>query len=129
MYKDFDNWNEKKKYLEIKNRKFLFKEGDIWWCSVGINVGNESCGKGRDFRRPVLVLKKLSYNCFIGIPISTQPKVGEWFCEIDTILGKRTALMYQIRMFSFSRLQHRLFALDEENVNMIKQKLEKLLEL
>lgn len=129
MYKDFDSWNEKKKYLENVDKKFLFNEREIWWCSVGINVGNEPCGKGGDFRRPVLIIKKLSKHCVIGVPISTQIKNGDWFCVIDTLLGKRSVLLSQIRMFNSSRFQHKLHVMDEKNFAIIKQKLEKLLEL
>lgn len=45
MEKDFDAWNEYKKELEIKNQTILYKEGEIWWTSIGVNIGNESCGK------------------------------------------------------------------------------------
>lgn len=42
---DHDIWNEQKKNLhEIKNLP-TFKEGEIWWCSVGKNIGKEDYGK------------------------------------------------------------------------------------
>lgn len=129
MYKDFDKWNEKKKWLENRQRNFLFREREIWWCSVGINVAAESCGKGKDFRRPVLILKKLANYSFIGVPISTQVKSGDWFCEIDTSLGKRFILLYQVRMFSTNRFQHRMHIINELKFAFIKQKLKQLLEL
>ncbi len=129
MHKDFDSWNEKKKNLDSSNKKFLFKEREIWWCSVGINVGNESCGKGRDFRRPVLILKKLSKYCVIGLPISSQLKNGDWFCEVETLMGKRNVMLSQIKMFNSNRFQHKLHILDEKTFKIIKQKLKNLLEL
>ena len=58
MYKNFDHWNKSKKKIEVRRDKFLYKEGDVWWCSVGLNIGTESCGKGGEFRRPVLIIKK-----------------------------------------------------------------------
>ncbi len=129
MEKDFDQWNTKKKSLEERDEKFLFKTGDIWWCSVGLNVRSESCGKGQDFQRPVLVLKKLSGDSFIGIPLSTQKKEGSWFCEISIDNEPRYALLYQIRMFHTSRFQRRLAALDDADIARVKEKLEALLEL
>ena len=45
MQKDFDSWNELKKTLETQEKQILFKEREIWWTSIGINVANESCGK------------------------------------------------------------------------------------
>lgn len=129
MKKDFDNWNTKKKELEEVKEKFLFKTGDIWWCSVGLNVKAESCGKGEQYQRPVLVLKKVSAESFIGIPLSTQEKTGTWFIDITIHGEKRYALLYQIRMFSTNRFQRRLTSLDDTDFIRVKEKLEALLEL
>lgn len=129
MKKNFDEWNRKKKLLEKQKKKFLFKTGDIWWCSVGINVREESCGKGAEFQRPVLILKKLSNSSFIGIPLSTQEKTGTWFIEITIADKRRWALLYQVRMFSTNRFQRRLATLDDTDFNRVKEKLDALLEL
>jgi mRNA-degrading endonuclease toxin of MazEF toxin-antitoxin module len=129
MYKDFDKWSEQKKKFENTTSGFLFSTGEIWWCSVGLNVGVESCGKGEKYQRPVLVLKKLSRSSFIGIPLSTQKKEGTWFEEITILNEIRYALLYQIRLFSTSRFQRRLTTLDVKDFKKIKEKLEALLEL
>ena len=129
MKKDFDQWNEQKKSLEARDIERLFKTGDIWWCSVGVNVQEESCGKGDTFRRPVLIIRKLSRKSFIGIPLSTQKKTGTWFCDISILGGTQYVLLYQIRMFSANRLQRRLTTLDEKALARVKEKLEALLEL
>lgn len=129
MKKDFDNWNAKKKEIELKDIDLLFKTGDIWWCSIGLNVKEESCGKGETFRRPVLILRKLSRKSFIGVPLSTQKKVGSWFCDISILGETQYVLLYQIRMYSANRLQRRLTTLDDKDFFRVKEKLETLLEL
>ncbi len=129
MNKDFEGWNRKKQTLEKSKKHHLFKDGDIWWMSVGINVGQESCGKGDEYRRPVLVLRKLSGESFIGIPLSTQKKTGSWFAEFDLHGEIRYALLYQIRMFSANRLQRRIGTLSRNELFQIKEKLKELLEL
>lgn len=129
MKKDFDSWNKDKKGLEERDIRFLFKTGDIWWCSIGLNVKTESCGKGKGFQRPVLVLKKLSRDSFIGIPLSTQEKTGSWFVDISIHGEKRYALLYQIKMFSVNRFQRRLATLDDTDMKRVKEKLKTLLEL
>ena len=129
MQKDFDKWNENKKALDVRNEKFLFKTGDIWWCSVGVNIGSESCGKGDTFRRPVLVLRKLSATGFIGIPLSSQPKRGSWFTSVIVNGVTQYMLLYQIRMFNVNRFQRRLATLEKADFLEVKQKLESLLEL
>ena len=45
MEKDFDTWNDFKKTLEKREKPVLFKEREIWWTSIGVNIANESCGK------------------------------------------------------------------------------------
>jgi mRNA-degrading endonuclease toxin of MazEF toxin-antitoxin module len=129
MKKDFDAWNSTKKQLEDRKKDFLFSEREIWWCSVGLNVATESCGKGETYQRPVLILKKLSRNSFIGIPLSTQEKNGTWFTDVSVHGEKRYVLLYQIRMFSTNRFQRRLATLDDADFNKVKEKLETLLEL
>lgn len=129
MEKNFDKWNERKKKIESINRRFLFKQGEVWWCSIGLNVSEESCGKGDFFGRPVLVLKKLSQRSYVGIPLSTKTKAGSWFVDV-AVQGKRvSALLYQIRMFSANRFQRRLTTLDQADFQRVKEKLEILLEL
>ena len=129
MYKDFDSWNEQKKKLETIRQRVLFKEREVWWCAVGLNISNESCGKGITFRRPILVLKKLSGTSCIGIPLSTQKKIGTWFVNISIHDETQYAFLYQIRMFSTNRFQRRLTTLDDKDFLKVKEKLEALLEL
>ena len=45
MEKDFDAWNFKKKELDKNKRDLLFKEGEIWWCSLGLNIGEEATAR------------------------------------------------------------------------------------
>lgn len=45
----------------------LFNEGEIWWCSIGMNIGVEIYGKGGRFTRPVLIFKKFTANSFLGV--------------------------------------------------------------
>jgi mRNA interferase MazF len=129
MDKDFDAWNVKKKDLEVNCRDILFSEGEVWWCTVGLNIAEESCGKGGTFRRPVIILKKLSRKNFIGIPLSTKKKEGSWFTSISIHTEIQYALLYQIRMFSTYRLQRRLATLDSSDYMQVKEKLSVLLEL
>lgn len=61
MLKKFLEWiGIKEKIHNTSRGPRLYKEGDIWWCAVGENIGIEINGKGKMFSRPVLVYKKLS---------------------------------------------------------------------
>ena len=129
MLKNFDQWNQRKKELDIVRKRLFFKAGEIWWCSVGLNIADEVCGKGESFRRPALILKKLSINTCIILPLTSQRKIGTWFHEVTILNEKNWVLLHQIKMISVNRFQRRLVVLDERNFKLVKQKLEVLLEL
>ena len=64
--KDFDQWNELKKKIEVeKNEPDKFpKEGEVWMSSLGKNIGFEQNGSGDNFSRPVLIVKKFNNHMF-----------------------------------------------------------------
>lgn len=129
MDQEYDNWNIIKKELSINEEKFFFKEGDIWWVSLGKNLGTESYGKGEIFRRPVLIIKKLNSNSCICLPLTSKSKIGTWFTEISFQNETKTVLLYQIRMINTKRFQRRLGVLDDNDFKKVKEKLKFLLEL
>lgn len=129
MHKDFDTWNELKKTLEQLQNEIYFQEGDIWWCSMWVNIKDESNGKWSYFRRPILILKKLSESTCIALPLTSQEKVWSWFtsCILDN--EKQTVLLYQIRMLHKNRFQRKLWYIDNVDMKIIKKKLSILLGL
>ena len=76
---NFDKWNEVKKRTHATPRKIGFKEREIFWTRIGYNIGSEEYGKGNEFQRPVIIIKKLTSDLFFGIPLSTVLKEGEFF--------------------------------------------------
>lgn len=85
--KFFQEWCKLKILLWNKRSKVVFKQQDIWWCKVGMNIVEELYGKGATFTRPVLVFRKFTGSSFLGFPLTKQPKKGSWYVEI-TIHGK-----------------------------------------
>jgi mRNA interferase MazF len=71
-----DAWNELKKKLETATdqpRGFP-KEGEVWMCSLGKNIGYEQNGTNENFSRPVLIVKKFNNHIFWSVPLS---EIGE----------------------------------------------------
>lgn len=86
--KNFIDWFQLKIRIDTHEHKPpFFKDGEIWWCSIGENIGGEISGKGTYFRRPVLVLRKLDAFSFIGIPLTSKHKTGSWYSHRE-IKGK-----------------------------------------
>jgi len=103
--KDHDGWDRFSRNLENFLAAPFFKEREIWWVSVGINVGHEEDGKGEEFSRPVLILRKLGRYTFIGIPLSTSKKIGRFYFHFNfTGITESTALLGHVRSFDSRRL-------------------------
>lgn len=117
----FDNWNVVKKKLHLKEKEVeYFKEGQIWWCSIGQNLGSESYGKGLTFTRPILVYKKLSDRIFLGIPLTTKIKIGTWYVTIKQNKQDITAQFNQIRIYDKKRLRNKMGEIDDEDYKKIR---------
>ena len=125
--KNFDEWNELKKELQLGKSMPMITEGDIWWCDIGINVGIEIDGKSKQFSRPVLIYKKLGIQGFIGIPLTTKHKNGSWYCDIDFQNKNQVAVLSQIRPYSVYRLSCRMGSLDDVDKKRVKDSLLKFL--
>lgn len=127
MLNEYDDWNNIKKKIAKGNHKPpYFKEGDIWWVSVGYNIGNEVYGKGKDFLRPVLILKKFNPYFFIGIPLSSRLKKSKYYPCIIVQNKKNSALISQIKAFSSLRLK---FKFTELNIKDFKRTRKLLIEI
>ncbi len=121
MLKRFLEWIGLKEKLHVSNHEPpLFKEGEIWWCATGENIGVEVNGKGEAFSRPVYIYKKLSRNGFLGIPLSTATKIGSWYVEISFQEKKTIANLAQCRVMSCLRMYEKMGYLDKDDILKIK---------
>jgi mRNA-degrading endonuclease toxin of MazEF toxin-antitoxin module len=98
----------------------LFKEGEIWWCSIGDNVGSEINGKDSQFVRPVLILKKFHAELFFGLPLSTQVKRGTWQVSILFKDKDQAVLLHQGRTLNSKRLQHYMGKIKINDLEKVK---------
>ena len=124
MEKDFDGWNKLKKEIDIRNPIYV-SERDIWFCSVGINVGSEQSGKHELFERPVLVIKTVTANTFIGVPLTSNKKKGSWYAEIEST--DSSAIISQIKLLDTRRLARKIGVVPIEEFEIIKNKLKNYL--
>ena len=72
--KDFDTWNALKKHIHQKRFLAFVHAREVWWCSLGLNVGTEQDGKHAAFERPVLILRKFNRGSVPIAPITSQLK-------------------------------------------------------
>jgi mRNA interferase MazF len=128
MNKDFDSWNTFKKELNQANPPTMFAEREVWWCSVGLNVGSETDGKNRFYNRPVLVIRKFNKFVFYGVPLSTQLKENNKFHFSVEFKDKKIAvLISQMRLFDSKRLTDRLGKFSHSKFNAVREAIKSLI--
>jgi len=98
----------------------MIREGEIIWCRFGLNIGCETLGKGKYYRRPVLVLRKFSRNSFLGIPLTKREKKGDWYYKIEKDKIINFLILNQARLFDTKRLENKLYELSEKELIKIK---------
>jgi mRNA-degrading endonuclease toxin of MazEF toxin-antitoxin module len=108
------------------HRGFHFNEGEVWWCSVGLNIGEEEFGKGSSFERPVLVFKKFTRNSFLGLPLTGHKKEGSWYvpCEVAGRAG--SIMLNQARIFDGARLLNYIARVKDAELDIIKREFREL---
>ncbi len=122
--KNFDEWNGRKKYIDqnILPDDFFFLEGEVWWASLGVNVGQEMDGKNASYERPVLILKKFSDELLWAIPLSSTKKTREYFYPIIYQGKPRTLLILHMKTISSKRLLRLVFRMEEKEFALIKMR-------
>lgn len=102
-------------------------EGDIWWASVGENVGSEINGKSKLFSRPVVILRKLSHGFYFVVPTTTQQRTGSWFIAFRQNERTMLACLHQARAIDYRRLSSKLGTMDDEDFARVKDGFRKLI--
>ena len=119
--KDFANWFSKKAHLDrLVHKPPYVSEGDIWWASIGENVGSEVNGKSDLFSRPVIVLKKLAHGFYFVIPTSTKDKHGSWYVPYKHQGVSNVACLHQVRAIDYRRILSKLGTLDDTDFARVK---------
>jgi len=132
--KQFDKWNIVKKDTDIKHFKFGIKPREIFWAKIGVNIGDEEYGKGKEFVRPVIVVRQLTKDLFIGVPTTTANKDNSDYFQNINYIDKTnrainsSAMILQQKVFSKKRLLSKIGTVNKEEFLVIVHKLKKLID-
>ena len=130
MKKDFQKWHSRKTWLSNEKPRVFFNERDVWWCSIGSNIGFEQDGKGGQFSRPVLVFKKFNNEVFWALPFTTKSKVGKFYFPARiSNLGLQTVILSQLRLVDAKRLLTKMGIINKEDYTKIQKAIITLCEL
>ena len=126
MENDFDRWNEIKKRLAGNaSRPPAFpKNGEVWMCTLGRNLGREQDGGMRDFSRPVLVVKKFNNEIFWVVPLSTKQKPLDFYFNYADPNGTPVAVVLaQLRLVSINRFRRDIYVLPATLLDEVRVRL------
>lgn len=114
MSKDFDGWNQRKRAINAEPKGKLYHKRDIWWCSLGTNVGFEQDGTGDGYQRPALIVKGFSKNVCLVVPLTTSEKTNPYHVPIGEVGGRISfAIVSQLRLIDTRRLINKIGMLDQ----------------
>jgi len=101
----FIEWTKIKIRIQISERVIYFREGEVWWASLGANIGHEQEGKNQNFERPILILKKFNQYVLWAIPLTSQTKEKNiYYHQYELGDQKYAAVLTQLRLISSKRL-------------------------
>ncbi len=120
----YDKWNKLKQHINKKEQKLYIKNTEIYFISIGQNIGYESYGKDELFLRPVLVYKKLSHTTFIGIPLTSKEKNGTYYFKFKYKNNKYSyASLNQLRVFDTKRVAYKSGNIKHDDFEELKKQM------
>src|SRR3989344_3431473 len=132
MKKDFKKWHTYKERIHTAVARPFFHIREIWFCTLGANVGFEQDGVGEDFLRPIVIVKKFNNEIFLGIPLTKAKKkvreTAEPYYYVFSFINKikSAAILSQIRLIDAKRLVRHIGTISEANFKDLTKKLKEL---
>lgn len=123
------DWHKIKAQLDENEAKKIYCDSrEVWWASIGVNIGHEEDGKNRKFGRPVLIIKRINQHLIITIPLTSKVKLNKTY-YYKFIFSRRefvSVIISQIRLLSSKRLFRKIGVIDKRDFVEIKKKIDKL---
>ncbi|MEZ4614427.1 MAG: type II toxin-antitoxin system PemK/MazF family toxin [Caldilineaceae bacterium] len=131
-HKDFEGWHQLKAEMDAHENVPTFKNREIWWCSIGVNVGHEIDGKSRYYNRPILVIRKFNTRLFWGVPLTTRTKENPYYLPIDftgseQLHRSQCVMLSHLRLYDSKRLHDKMGRLPHEQFERVRKALRAML--
>lgn len=125
--KDFDRWNVHKKEVDAAVKRVDCNPRDLWWCTLGVNIGREQHSQTQDFSRPVLIIKRFTPDIFWAIPLTTKVKNIPFRIKIVLNSIENDVLICHLRSYDRKRLKRKIGKLSEFQFNSVISEIQNLL--
>jgi mRNA interferase MazF len=118
----FVEWTKLKVQIHFSEIKAFPVKGEVWWASLGQNIGVEINGKNSDFERPVVVIKVFNNQGMLVAPISSKAKDDQYTIKFRNSESKINSInMSQIKSISSKRFLRKIGELDDETFEKLRK--------
>jgi len=126
---DFVAWTKIKIRIHLNESKkdFYFKPREIWYASLGVNIGFETDGKNDKFERPVLIIRVFSADVLWILPLTSKNKQGRYYYQFNFEDQSSSVILSQLRLISSKRLLRKMGMLSKNDFKNIKLSLRNFL--
>lgn len=129
MKKDFRKWHDQKCDIHNVGTRLYFHERDVWFTAMGANIGFEQDGKGEEFLRPIVILKKFNNETLWGITLTSKKKSGKYYFTFKHDEEREsTANLSQLRLIDSKRLKYQIGSMSEKDFVELKKRIINLVE-
>ena len=94
---------------------------------LGKNLGFEQNGGGKNFQRPVIVLRKFDSETFLAVPLTSKMKRGRFYFLFEFNGKPAVALLSQIRVLDKKRIQRKIGEISKKDALKLERKLIRLI--
>jgi len=121
-------WTKTKLRVNLKSTdNIYFYDREIWWANIGSNVGFEQDGKNLNFSRPVLILKKFNKNMAWALPLTSNGKAGDYFCNLYNEEYNYIVILPQLKLISSKRLIRKMAKIFVNDFELVKNRIKEFI--
>lgn len=126
--KSYSLWHKIKSWLHNEKPWVFFHESEVWFCHLGENIGFEQDGKGTQFLRPVVIIRKFNKQIFWGVPLTSKIKTGPYYYNVEFGVNRNnSAILSQLRLIDAKRLKYKIGTLSPIEFQELTKKLKDLI--
>jgi mRNA interferase MazF len=128
MQKDFEKWSSEKEHIHVHGQAPFYHEREVWWCALGTNIGFEQDGTGKNYDRPVVILRGFNKNVFFGVALTGRKREGSFYLHLGEIQDRdASAVLSQVRLCDSRRLVRKIATLDEITFRKLQEAVKRTL--
>ena len=126
--KDYSIWHNQKTDIENNVTRPFFHLRAVWFCTLGLTVGYEQDGRGDEFLRPVVIIKKFNNEVLWVVPLTTREKSGKYYYSFKLEdQTTSTAILSQLKLIDSKRLRYKIGNINQVDFKELKTKIRQLL--